>query len=185
MLNIEQRAPRFLAAVSLLVLLLVGTRAFSHVTLEQGEAQAGSHYKAVLRVTHGCEGSITEKVTVDIPEGVISVKPMPKPGWQVKTMTGAYSQTYAFHGHDVSEGVKQVVWGGGQLPDDYYDEFAFFAYLTPELKPGETLYFKVVQTCASGEMAWAEVPVAGSGKKLEWPAPGLKILPEVHDHHEH
>ena len=56
--------------------------AFAHVTLETREASIGAPYKAVLRVAHGCEGTAYHALRVRIPEGVIAVKPMPKPGWK-------------------------------------------------------------------------------------------------------
>jgi periplasmic copper chaperone A len=59
--------------------------AVAHVTLEAQEANIGMPYKAVLRVPHGCEGSATVTLRVRIPDGVIAVKPMPKPGWMLST----------------------------------------------------------------------------------------------------
>ena len=56
--------------------------AAAHVTLEHREATIGSSYKAVFVVPHGCAGSATVKVRVQIPDGVIAVKPMPKAGWK-------------------------------------------------------------------------------------------------------
>jgi uncharacterized protein YcnI len=77
-----------LSASTLLCLSAFPTLA--HVTLETQEAHVGSTYKAVLRVPHGCEGAATLKVRVQVPEGVIAVKPMPKAGWTLETVKGAY-----------------------------------------------------------------------------------------------
>ena len=66
--------------------------AAAHVTLENREAPVGATYKAVLRVPHGCEGTATTSLRVRIPEGVIGVKPMPKPGWTLATVIGKYPQ---------------------------------------------------------------------------------------------
>ena len=79
---------------------------------------------------HGCAGSPTVKLRVQIPEGVIGIKPMPKPGWTVETVKGKYAIEYDFHGSKLSEGVKEVVWSGGKLADDNYDEFIFSSFLT-------------------------------------------------------
>src|SRR5690606_31052936 len=68
--------------------------ALAHVTLETAEAPAGSTYKAVLRVGHGCDGAATTAIRVRIPEGVIAAKPMPKPGWELATKEGEYAQAY-------------------------------------------------------------------------------------------
>ena len=68
----------------------------------------GSYYKAVFAVPHGCAGSPTVKLRVQIPEGVIGIKPMPKPGWTIEMVKGANATEYEFHGGKISEGVKEV-----------------------------------------------------------------------------
>src|SRR5260370_25605711 len=118
-----------------LVLGAAGVAAFvgaasAHVTLETREAPVGSPYKAVLRVPHGCDGAATIAVRVRVPEGMIAVKPMPKPGWKIETVTGKYPKTYSyFHGAKLSEGVTEVGFTGGNLPDAHYDEFVFAGFL--------------------------------------------------------
>ena len=57
---------------------LAASSASAHITLENREATVGTFYKAVFAVPHGCAGSATVKIRVQIPEGVIGVKPMPK-----------------------------------------------------------------------------------------------------------
>ena len=79
---------------------------------------------------HGCAGSATIKIRVQIPDGVIAVKPMAKPGWNIEIVNGKYAAPYEFQGSKISEGVKEVVWSGGKLPDDYYDEFVISTFLT-------------------------------------------------------
>lgn len=107
--------------------------ASAHMTLERGEAAVGSTYKAVFRVPHGCGGKPTNVVRVRIPDGVIAVKPMPKARWTLEKIRGAYDTTYEYHGSQVSEGVREVVWSGGNLLDDEYDEFVLRGFLTPGL----------------------------------------------------
>ncbi|RUU58806.1 DUF1775 domain-containing protein, partial [Mesorhizobium sp. M2C.T.Ca.TU.009.01.2.1] len=112
------------------VLCAFGTNAaLAHITLETQEAAVGSTYKAVFRVPHGCEGKATTAVRVQIPEGVISVKPMPKPGWTLQTKKGKYEKSYQLYGETLTTGVKEVDWSGGNLPDEFYDEFVFRASL--------------------------------------------------------
>lgn len=153
--------------------------ASAHITLEQQEAPVGSVYKAVFRVGHGCEGSPTITVRVQIPEGVISVKPMPKPGWTVETVKGPYDKTYDYYGTPMKEGVKEVVWSGGSLPDDFYDEFVLRGQLTEALPADTMLYFPTVQECEKGAERWIEIPAAGkSDDDYEYPAPGVKLLPK-------
>jgi len=154
--------------------------ASAHVTLETREAPVGAPYKAVLRVPHGCEGTATTTLRVRIPEGVIAVKPMPKPGWSIDTVSGKYSKTYSyFHGAKLSEGVTELSWSAGKLPDAYYDEFVFAGFLAGDLEAGKTLYFPVVQECEKGVQRWLEIPADGkSPADYPEPAPALKLLPK-------
>ena len=165
------------AGVAIALATLAASSAAAHVTLERRQAPVSSYYKAVFAVPHGCAGSPTVKLRVQIPEGVIGIKPMPKPGWTVETVKGKYAVEYDFHGSKLSEGVKEVVWSGGKLADDNYDEFIFSSYLTPGLKPGTTLYFPVVQECEQGVSRWIDIPSEGnSGHDSKTPAPGLKLI---------
>ncbi len=58
----------------------------AHPSFQVREATVGAPYKGVVSIPHGCDGSATVKVRVQIPEGVIGVKPMPKAGWAVSTV---------------------------------------------------------------------------------------------------
>jgi periplasmic copper chaperone A len=158
---------------------LMASSASAHVTLESRQATIGAGYKAVFAVPHGCAGSATTKIRVQIPEGVIAVKPMPKAGWNVEVIKGKYAAEYDFHGTKFSEGVKEVVWSGGKLPDDYYDEFVVSTFLTGALKPDTVLYFPTVQECEQGVSRWIEIPEgdhAAHTHDSKWPAPGVKLL---------
>jgi uncharacterized protein YcnI len=156
---------------------LFATCALAHVTLETAQAPVGAGYKAVLRVSHGCNGSPTVTVRVKIPAGVIGVKPMPKPGWTLEIVKGKYAKTYNLYHAKVSEGPTEIAWSGGKLPDDNYDEFVFQSFLASDLAPGGMLYFPVVQQCEKGVHRWIEIPAAGKSDFPE-PAPALKLLPK-------
>ena len=158
------------------------TAAQAHITFEAAEAPVGSAWKAVLRVPHGCEGEATLKVRIQIPEGVIAVKPMPKAGWTLETVTGDYAESYDYYGTPMKSGVKEIVWTG-ELPDAFYDEFVFRGLLTPGLEAGSRLSFPVVQECADKVERWIEIPAAGQdADSLEFPAPGVKLLPAAGGH---
>jgi uncharacterized protein YcnI len=159
--------------------MLAASSADAHVTLENRQATPASYYKAVFAVPHGCAGSATVKIRVQIPEGVIAVKPMPKPGWTLDMVKGKYSTSYELHGAAISEGVKEVTWSGGKLADDNYDEFVLASFLTGSLKPNTTLYFPVVQECEQGVSRWIEIPQEGKpGHDSKSPAPGVKLIPK-------
>jgi periplasmic copper chaperone A len=175
----------FVGALALLALPIGEAQA--HVSFETAQAAVGSGYKAVLRVPHGCEGSATVEIKIDIPEGVIAVKPMPKPGWTIKLAKGTYARSYAFyHGKQLAEGVRQVTWTGGPLPDDYFDEFVLSTFIAAELKPGTKLSFPVTQRCETGETRWVEVAKDGEdAHALKSPAPQLMLTAGEDDHHHH
>jgi uncharacterized protein YcnI len=163
------------------IVLLLGSIAFSaeaHVTLEARQAPADSYHKAVLRVPHGCKDSPTVRLRVRIPDGVSGVKPQPKPGWTLQiTKVKLATPLDDGHGGKITETVGEVMWSGGSLPDEHYDEFALRVKL-PD-RPGATLYFPVVQECAQGVHRWIELPAAGkSGDEMKEPAPALRLTPK-------
>jgi periplasmic copper chaperone A len=169
------------AAFFIAVGALAASPAGAHVTLENKQAAIGSYYKAVFAVPHGCGGSATIKIRVQIPEGVIAVKPMPKPGWTIEAIKGKYTAEYDYHGSKLSEGVKEVAWSGGKLADDNYDEFVMSTFLTGGLKPNTTLYFAVVQECEQGVSRWIDIPAENHGghdHDSKSPAPGVKLMPK-------
>jgi len=171
-----------IASVALMAAAL-GTSASAHATLEQQEAKTGSFYKGVMRIGHGCGEQATLKVRITIPEGVVSVKPMPKPGWELETVTRAYEGSYDYYGKTLTEGVTEIIWTG-ELPDAHYDEFTFRAKLHGTLDAEQTMYFPTVQECADGENAWVEIPAVGQDPhELKRPAPGLHLVaPDAHTH---
>ena len=162
--------------------LVVATSAFAHVTLETQQAPVGASYKAVMRVPHGCDGTATTSIRIRVPDGVIGVKPMPKPGWQLTTVTGKYAKPYTLRGAKVTEGVTEIGWSGGKLADAHYDEFVFMSSLAEELESGKTIYFPVVQECEKGVHRWIENPTGkekpGHGSESAAPAAALRLLPK-------
>lgn len=164
---------RILAASAALAVVLTAAPAFAHVTLEVPQAAVGSTYKAVLRIPHGCGTEATNTVRVQIPEGFYNVKPMPKAGWTLETVTGAYAQPYDNHGTQLTEGVTEIVWSGGDLPNEWYDEFVFRGTFAGTLEPGN-FYFPTIQQCANGEEAWIDV---SGDENADMPAPSVELVP--------
>jgi len=149
--------------------------AFAHVVADPSEASPGSYFRTSLRVTHGCHGSPTIAVTVRVPEGVLSVKPQPKPGWTIELRTRPVDPPIkGQHGHDIRQTVSEVTWRGGPLPDAYFDEFALSMRLPDQ--PGATLYFPVVQVCESGSNNWVTIPAPGQKRSdIPEPAPFVRL----------
>jgi uncharacterized protein YcnI len=154
----------------------------AHVVLEQKTAPVASYYKAVFMVGHGCAGSATREISVEIPDGVVNIKPMPKPGWELRTKVETLPRPYELHGRTFTEGVTRVTWTGGPLADANYDEFVMLTRLPDS--PGK-VWFKIVQACEQGETRWEEIPAEGKTMRdYKSPAAGLEILPsQEHKHH--
>lgn len=190
----------------LLALLFSPVLVQAHAVIEQTEAESGSYYKGVIGIGHGCEGSATTKVTIDIPDGVRGVKPMPKAGWQVDIVKQQLTQSYESHGKTVVEDVRQITWYGNSLAHEHYDEFAFKGQIA--VGTSSKLYFPVRQACVVGEINWNQIPgatpktvqehaehqaqhstdsdtphAAHGGAKLEYPAPMVTVVDGTGHHH--
>ncbi len=159
---------------------LAVTPASAHVLLEGKQAAVGASYEATFVVPHGCKGSPTIKLRVQIPEGVIATEAKPVPGWSAETVKGKFAGEYDYKGAKVSEGIKEVAWSGGKLADKTRAEFVIETWLTDGLKPNTTLYFPVVQECENGVSRWIEIPADGATHSHEgkWPAPGVRLTPK-------
>ena len=165
------------------VLLGLLATAHAHVTLEQASAPAGSYYKAVLRVGHGCAGLPTTALRVQLPAGFKGAKPMPKSGWTLSTRSEKLAQPYISHGKTVSEDVSEITWTANNheawLADAHYDEFVLRGQLPEQ---AGALWFKVLQSCEAGDKSgsndWSQIPSSGmSTQGLKTPAALLQVMP--------
>lgn len=161
------RSPLFRPTSLLLAALATGAVAQAHVTLEQPQATAGSSYKAVLRIGHGCGGLPTHTLKVMVPEGMRGVKPMPKPGWTLTIRRAAGGEA------------AELSWAANNreawLDDAHFDEFVLRGQLPAHAGP---LWFKLEQICAEGQHDWSEVPASGTSTRgLKSPAALLEVVP--------
>lgn len=141
------------------LLAALGGRASAHIVLSQPSFEAGQNYAAFFKVEHGCEGSPTIALRVEIPEGVTVLQTPPKPGW-ILTPERTNGE------------VRAVTWRGKLAPKDA-DQFGLFVKLPA--KPG-TLYFPTLQHCEKGETRWSEIPAAGQAwRDVPHPAPMLQL----------
>lgn len=144
----------------------------AHVTLAEDTARPGATYRAVLQVGHGCEGGLATTAIRVLLDGIASARPMPKPGWDLATTRGPVTRP----GGGTVEGVREIMWSGGDLPTDWYDEFVFVANL-PRAEPGTVLYFPVVQECGTVVHRWIEIPLPDEeASDLAEPAPSVTLI---------
>lgn len=128
--------------------------ALAHVTVDPSETAAGSYSVLTFSVGHGCEGSPTTAVTIDIPEGINSVTPTINPGWTIEKVVEALPDgTEDAHGNALAERVSQVVYTAATpLPDGLRTTFALSLQLAGE--EGDTLEFPTTQDCVEGQTVW-------------------------------
>lgn len=139
------------------VLALLTIPAFAHVTANPNQGKAGTYFQTSLRISHGCEQSDTKVIRVKIPAGILTVHPQFKPGWEVELVKHKLDKPAAIgHGKTTDEVVDEVIWRGGPLPYDQYDDFGLIMKL-PE-KVGQVLWFPTTQECKSGENRWVDIP---------------------------
>ncbi len=151
--------------------------AFSHVSLETKAAAPGGSYKAVLQVGHGCEGSATRVLSVQMPPGFRGAKPMPKAGWTLNVESADLAVPYDSHGKAVTRDVTRVTWKADSrktaLPDAHFDQFTMRGSLHDV--PG-AMWFKVLQTCEKGKNDWSEIPASGTSTQgMDFPAALLQV----------
>jgi len=156
----------------------IASPVLAHVTAQPESAVAGSYFTLTFTVPHGCDGSSTKSLRIKIPEGVTSVKPQMKAGWNVTIKTRKLDPPIkGERGQTITETVDEVDWRGGPLPNNLYDTFGL-AMKLPDTS-GQTLYFPAVQECEQGSNHWIEIPAAGQSRKdLREPAPTLRLTPK-------
>jgi uncharacterized protein YcnI len=168
------------------LLVFCAANANAHIVLETPIAQAGSSYRAVLKVGHGCEGSATTQIVVKVPDGVQGAKPMPKAGWRLEIERTALVKPYMSHGRTVTEDVSEIRWtaksADDYLANAYYDEFVIVGKL-PEASG--TIYWKVSQICEQGRIDWVDIPGANAASISKTPAAVLEIKQGAADPHAH
>jgi periplasmic copper chaperone A len=109
---------------------------------------------------------------------VIVTQIEPKEGWVVNETKGKYPAEYDYGRAKVSEGVREVSWSDGKVPDKTREEFTIDTYLTDALKPDTSLFLPVVQECEHGVSRWIEIPLDGAlhSRDLKRPAPGVRLV---------
>ncbi|KQO97559.1 YcnI family copper-binding membrane protein [Leifsonia sp. Leaf264] len=159
--------------------------ASAHVGVTPDSTAAGSYAVLTFAVPHGCDGSPTTEVAIDIPESIPSVTPTINQGWTVeKTTIKLDPPVTDAHGNELTERVGQVVYTAKTpLADGYRDTFALSLQL-PEDAAGDTLEFPVTQTCEAGSTEWNEKTVDGEAEP-EHPAPAIVVTDATGDAHGH
>lgn len=173
------RTAGFTAATCGMLLLGAGV-ASAHVTVDPSTTAAGSYAILTFSVPHGCDGSATTSVAIQMPESINAVTPSVNPGWTVeKKMQKLDTPIDDGHGGQLTERVDQVVYTAKTpLPADLRDAFELSLQLPDS--PGATLTFPAIQQCEQGETDWIEVAADGQAEPAH-PAPSIVIAGDATD----
>jgi uncharacterized protein YcnI len=128
----------------------------------EGAGAAGTTNLFGFGAGHGCGTSPTTAVRIQIPAGITSVRPVAKPGWEITITTNA------------DGGVTQIDFTGGNLPNEWYDQFWIRARIDAAVATGTNIHFPVIQECVEGANNWIAIPVEGQPEPAE-PAPGFTV----------
>lgn len=176
-----RRLPAALAVAVLALVALAGP-ASAHVTIAEREQTAGAYTALTFQVGHGCEGSPTTEIAIQVPEGVNDVTPGIVPGWDVEIEVEQLDDPVeGSHGDAVTEREAVVVYTG-TLPDGFRQTFPIGLQVPADAEG--TLYWPVVQTCEEGEHRWIQIPAEGEdGEELDEPAPSITVAAGSEDGH--
>lgn len=159
------------------VTLLGAGAASAHVSPDKTEVPAGGYTDVQLLVPHGCDGSPTNTVEVQVPEALTTASPYVVAGWTAETTKEALPEPIDDgHGGQLTERDALITWTaepGNALLDGQRLNFGI-GFQAPE-EVGEMLYFKTIQTCDEGTGDWI-TEWDGEGEEPEKPAPAVMVV---------
>jgi uncharacterized protein YcnI len=160
-----------LAGGAVLALTAVPLAASAHVTVTPSGTAAGSYTVLTFAFSHGCEGSPTTALAIDIPESIESVSPTLNPNYSIEKVADG-------------DRTSQVVYTAITPVEDGYRDTIELSMRLPDDAAGETLSFPVLQTCEVGETNWNQVAEEGE-EEPESPAPTILVTEATGDEHGH
>ena len=110
----------------------------------------------------------------------VVVQPPATDGWSVSAKKARFDQPKSVAGQAVTEGIVQLRWSGGSIPDDEVGQIRFQGLIVDGLEPGTKLHFLTVQHCEDKSQRWIEIQQPGQDlSDMEAPAPFLTIIDET------
>jgi uncharacterized protein YcnI len=173
-------------ALGVVAALAPGGSASAHVSIAEDEVAAGSAAILTFSFSHGCDGSPTTQIRIQMPESIPTVAPTINANWDAeKVMEALDTPIEGSHGEQITERVSEVVYTAKTpVADGFRDTFELSVSI-PADAAGQTLYFATIQTCETGESAWIEVPEEGQDPdELDSAAPSIAVVAAEEDGRE-
>jgi uncharacterized protein YcnI len=160
------------AACVVLGALAVPATADAHVTLNPREWEAGGFARFAVRVPNERDGADTTRVTVRLPENVVSASFQPVEGWRRTVEMERLDEPIEEEGEEpITERLATVTWSGGRIRPGEFQEFGV-SFQVPEDAEGESLAFPAIQRYSNGEVVRWIGP-----EDADEPAPRVEVLP--------
>lgn len=163
---------RIVLATAAAGVLAIPATASAHVTVQPKTAAAGAYTVESVRVPNETDDAVTNKITVQFPEGFAEVSYQSIPGWTVKVTKEKLATPVKTDDGEVTEGVKDITWtSAGKTAGIKPGQFQDFP-LSVQIpgKAGDTLTFKALQYYSDGSVArWIGAPDADK------PAPQVQV----------
>ena len=168
-------------AAGVFLAVAVPMSASAHVSVTPTSTAAGSYSVLTFALAHGCDGSATTSVAIDIPESITSVAPTVNPNWDVEKVAVDLAEPLDDgHGNTITTRTGQIVYTAkAPLADGLRDTFELSVPL-PADAAGTTISFPVVQTCEVGVTNWNELQKEGEAEP-NLPAPSITVTEAVAD----
>lgn len=149
-------------AAALVVAAPLAASAHVHVTPEAASASASTRLS--FSFSHGCDGSPTTALVVNIPDGVDGVTPVVDGAWTISRETG-------------DDGIAtQVTYTAVTPVEDGFSAAVALDVIFATSAANTDVAFPVVQLCETGQTDWIEVAEDGqSADDLEAPAPVVAV----------
>ncbi|MDJ1113057.1 DUF1775 domain-containing protein [Microbacterium dauci] len=138
--------------------------ASAHVHAHADGAAAGATSRVELSFSHGCDGSPTTALVIDVPEGADNVTPVLDGAWTISREVG-------------DDGIPtQITYTAVTPVDDAVAASVALDVLFGADTGGTEVAFPVTQLCETGETAWVELAEEGQDPHdLEAPAPTVAV----------
>lgn len=161
---------RLIVLAALVVVALSTAPAAHAVVIRPNQLPAEAFVNVYIQARADCvsEGqpAPTIGLEVTIPEGVLFVRPLAKPGWDIDITRGRFPKPVRYNGERYTEGVRRISWAaeGDPLEPNLADEFVL--NLRTPAESGFPLQFSVVERCPEIEINWSAQKVSETGGSL-------------------
>jgi uncharacterized protein YcnI len=167
------------AACITLGVLAVPASADAHVTLNPREWEAGGFARFAVRVPNERDTANTTRITIRLPEKVVSASFQPVEGWRRTVKMEQLDEPIEEEGEEpITERLATVTWSGGTIRPGEFQEFGM-SFQVPEDAVGESLAFPAIQRYSNGEVVRWIGP-----EDADAPAPIVEVLPAAQEEGE-